>query len=241
MECRLQLRIQSQPTDTTCGPTCLHSLYNYYGDSISLNQVIAEVPTLESGGTLAVLLANHALQRGYSATIFTYNVQLFDPTWFAPDGPDLRHRLEEQLQVKDNPKLRVSTDAYLRFLDMGGRVRFEDLTRTLIRKYLNRGAPILTGLSATYLHRVARETEDDKPDDVRGEPAGHFVVLQGYNRENKTVSVADPLSPNPLADGHYYDININRVVCAILLGIVTYDANLLIITPAHAGRRDSTR
>ncbi len=233
--------MQAQPTDTTCGPTCLHAVYDYFGDSISLQQVIDEVPVLESGGTLAVLLANHALQRGYFATIYTYNVRLFDPTWFAPGGPDLRQRLEAQLRVKDNPRLRISTDAYLRFLDMGGRVRFEDLTRGLIRKYLNRGEPILTGLSATYLHRAARETGDDRPDDIRGEPAGHFVVLSGYDRESKTVNVADPLAPSPLAEGHYYDININRVVCAVLLGIVTYDSNLLIVTPSPAGRRDVSR
>ena len=34
---------------------------------------------LDQGGTLDVFLANHALQRGYKATILTYNLDLFDP------------------------------------------------------------------------------------------------------------------------------------------------------------------
>lgn len=240
MECLLQINMRAQPTDTTCGPTCLHALYGYYGDKIPLDQVVEEVPTLESGGTLAVLLANHALRRGYRATIYTYNVRLFDPTWFADGGPDIRERLQAQRTAKKSARLRVATAAYLQFLDMGGRVRFEDLTRSLICKHLNRGQPILSGLSSTYLYHASRETEDDQPDDVRGDPVGHFVVLSGYDRERRMVTVADPLWPNPISTAHNYEVNINRVVCAVLLGIVTHDANLLVITPGDSGKRNPT-
>ena len=69
---------------------------------LPLEQVIAEVPVLENGGTLDVLLANHALTRGYSARIFTYNVQMFDPTWFRREGVDLAERLRLQLEHKDS-------------------------------------------------------------------------------------------------------------------------------------------
>lgn len=57
METKLPFSILAQPTVTTCGPTCLHSIYRYFGDSISLKQVVAEVTMLEEGGTLAVFLA----------------------------------------------------------------------------------------------------------------------------------------------------------------------------------------
>jgi hypothetical protein len=43
--------------------------------------------------------------------------------------------------------------------------------------------------------------------------------------------IADPLRPNPVSDSRYYEAPIDRVVGAILLGILTYDANLLIIEP----------
>ncbi|MCA9161211.1 MAG: hypothetical protein KDA72_22930, partial [Planctomycetales bacterium] len=66
--------IQAQPDDTTCGPTCLQAVYSYFEDEIPLPQVIAEVPGLAAGGTLAVLLGDHALRRGYDATIYTYNL-----------------------------------------------------------------------------------------------------------------------------------------------------------------------
>lgn len=239
MHTRLQLDILPQPDETTCGPTCLHALYRYYGDDVSLEAVVNEVPALEGGGTLAVLLANHALARNYQGTIYTYNLQVFDPTWFRPDGPDIAERLRAQAALKPAPKLQFATKGYLDFLSRGGEILLEDLTSELIRKYLTRGIPILTGLSATYLYGDPREVGPVPKgrgtpyvaDDVGGSPAGHFVVLTGYNREERTVQVADPLMPNPLGDQHHYALDIDRVKNAILLGIVTYDANLLILQP----------
>jgi hypothetical protein len=55
--------INAQPDEVTCGPTCLQALYQYYKDTTPLNQVIREVKQLKSGGTLAVMLGNHALKR----------------------------------------------------------------------------------------------------------------------------------------------------------------------------------
>lgn len=237
METRLSVDILPQPDDTTCGPTCLDAIYRYYDDPLPLEQVVSEVSHLEEGGTLAVWLACHALQRGYSAKIFTYNLQMFDPTWFLRDDVDLCERLREQARVKRSAKLRLATEGYLEFLELGGQLRFEDLTTALVRKYLKRGVPILTGLSATYLHGTAREYgQQNITDDVRGEPTGHFVVLCGYEAKSRDVLVADPLEANPFSASHEYAVNIERVIGAILLGIVTYDANLLIIEPRKQPR-----
>lgn len=233
-----------QPDDVTCGPTCLHAIYRYYRDPISLEQVVAEVPQLEGGGTLAVLLGCHALERGYAATVYTYNLQMFDPTWWAPGPSPLRDRLQAQLAFKQGRgKLRVATEAYLRFLDLGGIVRFQDLTPALIRKYLVQDVPILTGLSATYLYRTAREYgPSDEYDDIRGEPSGHFVVLSGYTPSERAVTLADPLLGNPISSDMHYKVGIDRLIGSVLLGILTYDANLLIVRPKHvAGSHVDTR
>jgi hypothetical protein len=228
----LGFKILAQPDPTACGPSCLHAVYRYYGEEISLDQVVREVRSLEEGGTLDVFLANHALRRRYNARIYTYNLSVFDPTWFIPGRFDIRERLEAQMKNKDLPKLHVATKGYLEFLALGGELRFEDLTTSLLRKYLKRSVPLLTGLSSTFLYRSPREVGyDGKEDDLRGEPAGHFVVLCGYNREERTVTVADPFLPNPFSESHRYAVNIDRVVCSILLGVLTYDANLLVITP----------
>ena len=234
MEAFLDVTILPQPDLTTCGPTCLHAVYQYYGDDIPLAQVIDEVKSLETGGTLDVFLACHALRRGYKARIYTYNLQVFDPTWFL-HGPDyIEERLLAQMEAKDDEKLHLATRGYLNFLNLGGELRFADLTPSLLRKYLKRSIPVLTGLSSTYLYRSMREFGDlCEDDDVRGHVSGHFVVLCGYNRPDRLVAIADPHMDNPMADGLKYEVSIDRVICAILLGIVTYDANLLIIEPGR--------
>ena len=38
-----------QPDDTTCGPTCLHAVYRYWDERVTLDEVIASVPRLETG------------------------------------------------------------------------------------------------------------------------------------------------------------------------------------------------
>jgi hypothetical protein len=222
---RLPVKTLPQPDETTCGPTCLHTIYNYWGKTEQLESVIARTRKLENGGgTFAVFLACDALRSGFQATIYTYNLMVFDPTWFAA-GVDIADRLRQQRKLKREPRLQHATDGYLEFLRLGGRLRLTDLSQALIHGLLRRGMPILTGLSSTFLYRAAREYgPDDTPDDVRGFPAGHFVVMAGYNREKRTVLIADPYGPY-----QEYWVNIDRVLGAVLLGIVTHDANLLVI------------
>jgi len=231
MTTKLHLDISMQPDDITCGPACLHSVYEYYGDTVSLQQVITEVKSLKGGGTLAVLLANHALKRGYTATIYTYNLHVFDPTWFEKDV-SLAEKLKAQAAARPDEKLSFATLGYLEFLENGGRLKYEDLTLGLIRHFLKKSTPILTGLSSTYLYRAVRENPESNLDDnIAGSPSGHFVVLCGYDKDKRDVLVADPFKKNPVSGNHYYKVSISRLLGAILLGILTHDANLLIIEP----------
>lgn len=237
METRLHFDFLKQPDNTTCGPTCLHAVYRFHGDDASLTDVIQEVPSFEGGGTLAVMLGCHALRRGYDVRIFTFNLQVFDPTWFNADGHvhdglNLESKLAQQMEIKPKEKLRRACESYIEFLKLGGRLRMEDLNGNLIRRYLKQSIPLLTGLSSTYLYRERREVPaTSQPDDVAGLPGGHFVVLCGYDAVERSVLVADPFHPNPLSVNYKYEVPLDRVVCSILLGILTYDANLLVIRP----------
>ena len=230
---RLPLTMLPQPDETTCGPTCLHAIYRYWGEDERLAEIIARARKLAEygGGTFAVFLACDALRKGYDATIYTYNLTVFDPTWFV-SGVDIADRLRRQAGHKGETRLQHATEGYLEFLSLGGRLRLTDLSRPLIRGLLRRNLPILTGLSSTYLYRTAREYgPDDTPDDVRGLPAGHFVVIAGYNRKEQSVLVADPYGRHPYGPLQEYWVKIDRLLGAVLLGIVTHDANLLVIHP----------
>lgn len=244
MDPRLGVCILPQPDDTTCGPTCLHAVYNYYGDRVPLDTVVRQTPALSGGGTLAALLGRHALGRGYSADLYTFNLKVFDPTWFGPEPVDLSEKLTQRLAVVKDPRLKTAIRAYLRFLGKGGRIYFEDLTAALIRSILKRSRPIMAGLSATYLYRTAREREQDGKlvyDDVKGDPSGHFVVISGYDPDNRAAQIADPLLPNPMSQTQYYSVKLTRLACAIMLGIVTLDANILVVAPRPTRRKRRKR
>lgn len=229
----LEFDITPQPDLATCGLACLHAVYRYHRDLLPLEQVISEVHQFPGGGTLAVWLALHALRRGYRTTIYTCNLQLFDPTWFRPGSLFMKERLVAQSKVKDDPKLQEATLAYLDFLERGGELLMEDITEELIGEELRRGFPIIAGLSATWLYRCARERQTDMAsDDVAGDAAGHFVVLHGLDRELRDVSVADPFLNRPEPGSHAYTVDADRLIGAILLGVLTYDAKLLIVRPA---------
>src|SRR5829696_4247454 len=119
---RLPVSTLPQPDETTCGPTCLHSVYRYWGEEEPLAKLIARAHRFEHGGTLAVFLACDALRKGYRATIYTYNITVFDPTWFQ-GAVDIAERLERQRRVKADDDLQHATDGYLEFLGLGGELR----------------------------------------------------------------------------------------------------------------------
>ena len=146
----LPVEILPQPDDETCGPTCLHAVYRYWGDDIALREVVESVRTLtaQGRGTLALMLGVHSLGRRYKACLYTFN--------------------------------------------------------------------------------------------VHGEPAGHFVVLHGYDLRARQVTVADPLADNPGFDSQRYSASMSRLVPSIMLGVLTYDANLLVIKPGEHNDADAT-
>ncbi|MGA7839191.1 MAG: hypothetical protein WB996_14570 [Ignavibacteriaceae bacterium] len=227
-------KIYTQPNDVTCGPTSLHAIYRYYGDKISLKKTISEVNYLSNGGTLAVLLGCHALQRGYKVSLYTFDLQIFDPSWFL-NKEIIPYKLTEQLKVKRTKKFREITNAYLEYFRLGGNIYSEVLTRSLLKKYFSKKIPVLTGLSATYLYKSMREYtgENNKSvfDDIVGEPIGHFVILKGFDDDGENIIVADPYKTNPISNENYYQVKTSRLLNSIMLAIVTYDANILIVEP----------
>jgi hypothetical protein len=223
-----------QPDETSCGPTCLHAVYAYWGDEEPLDAVIKRMHWLDEGGTFAVFLGCDALRRGYRARIYTYNLTVFDPSWFTQPRVDLRERLTRQRLAKEDRRLHSATEGYLDFLNLGGRIRLANLSQHLVGGILRRRLPLLTGLSSTYLYQAKREYgPTDEPDDIRGRPQGHFVVIAGWNRAKRKVLVVDPYQPHRYGPALQYWLGIDRVITAILLGIVTHDANLLVIYPPH--------
>lgn len=232
MPLRPKFSIPRQPDDITCGPTCLFSIYQHYGyNRANMGEVIAEVPALKAGGTLGAWLGLHALQQGFKVCTYTYNLNIFDPTWSHLPRDELVDKLEQQIQAKKKKKLKIASKAYMDFLVAGGDLKFYDLSIELLSEYLVQGIPLIVGLSASYLYRTMREYgKYPIPDDIRGVPQGHFVVLTGCDLEQNVAFIADPYHPESMETGRTYKVSFEHLICSILLGVVTYDGNIIVIT-----------
>lgn len=217
-----------QPDDVTCGPTCLTQAFRFYGLDVEVSEVIERTPKNPDGGTLAVFLAMTALQYGFQPTVYSYDLRVFDPTWRHLSSHGLQAKLAARASFVTSNKLKRTTTAYRELIAGGGRIRFADLTRSLLIGWLRRGHPILTGLSATYLYRIKRELGPDDGD-VRGEPSGHFVVICGYYPKSDRFVLRDPSFHIPFSGSGRYSVPAERLISAILLGDLTYDAVLLVL------------
>ena len=236
-----ELRVQRflQPDDLTCGPTCLRKVYDFYGLRLDDREVLGGLDRNEDGGTLAVFLGIAALSRGFAARIYSYDLRIFDPTWVSLSREVLAEKVHARFPyLPDGKRLRAAR-AYLEFLERGGEIRFDELTPALLKRIIDREHPVLAGLSATYLYRFPRERQADDdllvPDDVGGEPTGHFVVIVGYEHWGRRFSLRDPSGHVPLAPDGRQVVDAQRLINSILLGDVTYDAVLLELWPREEG------
>jgi hypothetical protein len=142
-------------------------------------------------------------------------------------------KLEAQLKVKgSDEKFSLASKAYIRFLRKGGSIKLQRINSELIRRFVMMDVPVLTGLSATYLYWNQRvDPVSNLSDDVKGGPEGHFVVLHGLDMGRNTMKVGDPWHRNPFDNSLHYSVSTDILIASILLGIVTYDGNLLILKP----------
>jgi hypothetical protein len=237
-----ELRVQRflQPDDVTCGPTCLRKVYDFYGMEVELGEVLGEIDRNEDGGTLAVFLGISALNRGFRARIYAYDMRIFDPSWFRLPAAELREKVVARMPFLTYAKTLRAAQAYRQFLEQGGEIEFDELTPGLLKSILDRNHPVLAGLSATYLYRFTRERWDEesgKPvdDDLRGSPTGHFVVIVGYEQWGRAFSLRDPSEHVPVSPDGRQVVDAQRLINAILLGDLTYDAVLLEIWPDAEG------
>lgn len=227
-----------QPDDTTCGPTCLRKVYDFYGFDIDMDDVVEAIERNEDGGTLAVFLGMAAMRRGLRARIYSYDLQIFDPTWTHLPREQLVQKIRARSPYLIDPKRRGAASAYVRYLEKGGELAFDELTPSLFKSIIDRGHPVLAGLSATYLYGFARERWDPingrlVDDDVAGDPTGHFIVVSGYDQWGRRLTVLDPSEHVPASEDGRLIVSAERLINSILLGDVTYDAVLLELWPAE--------
>lgn len=230
----MSIKIHSQPDDISCGATCLHAIYQHYGINLDLNKLIKKIGNIKGGGTLAALLGINALKQGCKSTIYTWNFTVFDCSWKNLSTRDLQRKLSKHAKHTKNRKSLHTIEASLKFLKLGGEIKFELLDTDFLRSILTPAQPIITGLCSTYLYDCPRETFSNKGiakyDDIKGELTGHFIIADNIDSKDR-VSISDPFGANPLSKDNYYHVSAQKFINAINLAIISHDANMLLISP----------
>ena len=226
---KLHFAVPPQPDDESCGITCLQAVYGHYGLEIPAESLKHNVVHWHTGGTVGVNLGRHALTQGFSAEIYSYNLKVFDPTWRDLPVKELTAKLKSRQKRIRSSRQKKEIGFYIDFLKNGGVVRFDDLDEVLVKRLFAASRPVICGLSATYLYQTMRELPNNEENDVIGHPVGHFVVVSGYKADTHEVEIHDPLRRHELSATGTYLLPFQKFSNAVMLGILTYDANLLVI------------
>jgi len=224
----LGVQRKTQPDLVSCGPTSLGMVLESLGTSFSTHRLREITEVNLDGGTLGVNLALVAQKLGHQAVMHCYNPRVFDPTWVKLSNFQLVEKLRQSEHVATSVKMKKTLGAYRQFLINEGKICFAELTSELLVRLLDSGLPVLCGLSSTYLYQCSRENPiTGEDDDVRGEPAGHFVVLSGYQGHGARFLVVDPYPEVETDPRGRCIVEAHRLINSILLGVLTYDAVLL--------------
>lgn len=204
----------------TCGPSALQQILAYYGVKKSLNEILKNFKMYEYG-TWDFDLLSYVLRLGFKAEITTYNLDIFDPTWFKLSRKKLIKKLKSRLKYA-KPFHKQGIRSCIRFLELGGRIRFKIITEKIIKDYLRKKIPVIACFCFTALWKCKRAYSKKTKkgyksisNDIRGVPEGHFIVISGYAKDK--FFVTDPSYNIPVSKTGKYSVPIKDLIAYILM------------------------
>lgn len=212
-----------------CEPACLKQIMNYFKIRIGLDELVSKISTDNfRWQNWDFNTARVAMSYGLTTTIYTTSTGIFDPTWFDLEKNELIGKLRKEIKfLKEGkynglPSYLEDATAALRYLESGGKIKFECITKELLEDALLRRNPLIAPVNYTLLRNAPRERyveSKDKwiPDDIKGNSYGHVVVIDGFT--NDSFAIVDPW---PKSKGKYL---VNKSV--LIDSILRNDANLI--------------
>jgi len=175
----------------TCGSSSLQQVLAYYGVKLGLDEILKDIKKYKYG-TFMPYLGLYAKRLGFMPKIVTYDVKVFDPTWFGLLVGQIIKKLETRSREMDVPHVyRSECKAFVRYLKAGGAIEFDFIKKGRIIKELERKRPVIVDVCSTILHRKERKNRvKDKYSDTSGEPMYHAVVVSGH--EKGKFIIVDP-------------------------------------------------
>lgn len=233
----VEYKIAAIKQDTSqCMQTAAAQLMSYFDPSISVAEVIKEVPVYidehgEKIGTSPGHLAAYFVQKGYKTTAYVFDTELFDRSWQGFDASQvIKHLRRRQTFIPAHSWLakyhHILVDGWEMYANSGGQFSFPNVSIALLRDLLT-GGPYILMVNSTYLNGESKkryEAAGDAfmDDSFAGRSLTHATTCAGY-KEGKFL-IIDPDPPNDV--GHHRWIEADHLI-ASLMAAQTESDNLL--------------
>lgn len=197
----------------SCGPSSVQQVLYYYGIKKDLKEIMENMKLFDKGGTSDDgALGDYMLKQGFNVRIYTIDTKKFDPSWSKLGRKELLKKLKKSKDVSRGFK-KYAYEVLIDFLKHGGKIEFKPISLAMIKKYLDRGIPLLAGVDDSLLYGVKRSRKTFYDDDIKGKVWGHELVLAGYKKDK--LLVVDPADTNPFTKSGKYFLNANDLLANI--------------------------
>jgi len=173
---RLQLKRFKPETNRSCGVSCLRSILDLHNLSSSEKEIFDYGVLFEGKLNPLIALGCFAIEKGLKVGYVGFNPVIFKDDKEANVGV-LKQRLPTYFSYG-----RFLVERAIRFLELGGEVKFKIPDAKDIETYLNKNALVLIGLRPALL------------DGKAGYNKLHYVVAVGYDEDN--FFILDPSFEN---------------------------------------------
>lgn len=225
--------ITEQTTDYNCGPTVLSAVLNHFNIAVSPDEISNNLRYFtEEHGTFITCLGMYALEKNLDATIYTYDLDVFDLTW--NNGTDeLLYHLNKMLlkcNTEDEMK-RLAIQYYIEFLKNGGHIEICPDFNFTFNNIFSKERAVIAGVSSQILYRGSR-INDNGDYDIYGKQEGHFIIAEPAVNASYMgiVDISDPYGLKSKYGKLNYSITFDTFVQAVLQSTHTHDGAWLEIT-----------
>lgn len=208
-----------------CGPMCLKNTYDYLGKQKTLKQIFKEMDVDEDTPTYLPQLARNLHSNNIQTTIVSSQSKVINFAWKDSTKAEIIAKLKRCVVRSKRPEMITEWDKEtlhtLFYLQEGGDIKIDNITKELVNNYLQKGKIIITCVETSWLWGNRKIKGKAIFNDVLGDQSGHFVVITGIKNDKYIISDPYPLN----AKNEIKEISQDHLIVATLI----WDAALIVI------------
>ncbi|MBP9758669.1 hypothetical protein KBD45_03165 [Candidatus Dojkabacteria bacterium] len=208
-----------------CGPMCLKNTYDYLGIQKTLKQIFKEMDVDEDTSTYLSQLARNLNANNVATTIVSSLSKVINYAWRNNTKEEIISKLKRCVLRSKRPNMISEWDKELLhtlfYLQEGGNIKIENITKEIINSYLKKGKIIITCVETSWFWGNRKILGKTTFDDVLGDQSGHFVIITGIKNDKYIINYPYPLKEKNAVT----EINQDHLIVATLI----WDAQFIII------------